>query len=46
MSFMANSLKNGFSVNDKSVLGAIEKHIKFMQLNRTNIYLQDKPNDI
>lgn len=31
MSFMATSLKNGVSVNDKSVLDAIEKHIKFMQ---------------
>lgn len=31
MSFMAASLKNGVSVNDKSVSDAIEKHIKFMQ---------------
>lgn len=31
MSFMATSLKNGVSVDDKSVLDAIEKHIKFMQ---------------
>ncbi|WP_313232693.1 MerR family transcriptional regulator [Tissierella praeacuta] len=33
MSFMATSLKNGVSVNDKSVSDAIEKHIKFMQRN-------------
>ncbi|MEA4961614.1 MerR family transcriptional regulator [Lutispora sp.] len=31
MSFMAASLKNGVSVNDKNVSDAIEKHIKFMQ---------------
>ncbi|PKE05943.1 MerR family transcriptional regulator [Macrococcoides caseolyticum] len=31
ISFMAASLKNGVSVNDKSVSDAIEKHIKFMQ---------------
>ncbi|AFL99929.1 putative transcriptional regulator [Desulfitobacterium dehalogenans ATCC 51507] len=31
MSFMAASLKNGVSANDKSVLDAMEKHIKFMQ---------------
>jgi DNA-binding transcriptional MerR regulator len=31
MSFMAASLKNGVSVDDKSVTDAIEKHIKFMQ---------------
>ncbi len=31
MSFMAASLKNGVSANDKSVSDAIEKHIKFMQ---------------
>lgn len=31
MSFMADSLKNNVSVDDKSVLDAIEKHIKFMQ---------------
>jgi len=33
MSFMAISLKNGVSVDDKSILDAIEKHIKFMQQN-------------
>lgn len=31
MAFMATSLKNGVSVNDKSVFDAIEKHIQFMQ---------------
>lgn len=31
MSFMAASLKNGVSVNDKNVSDAIEKHIKFIQ---------------
>lgn len=31
MSYMAASLKNGVSVNDKSISDAIEKHIKFMQ---------------
>ncbi|ABW18331.1 MerR family transcriptional regulator [Alkaliphilus oremlandii] len=31
MSFMVDSLKNGISVEDKTVLTAIEKHIKFMQ---------------
>jgi len=31
MSFMAASLKNGVSINDKSISDAIEKHIKFMQ---------------
>lgn len=31
MSFMATSLKNGVSVNDKSVLTAIKKHIQFLQ---------------
>ncbi|MBE6061877.1 MAG: MerR family transcriptional regulator [Clostridium sulfidigenes] len=31
MSFMASSLKSGVSTNDKSVLDAIERHIKFMQ---------------
>ncbi|HHV12314.1 MAG TPA: MerR family transcriptional regulator [Clostridiales bacterium] len=29
--FMANSLKNGVSVEDKSVIEAIDKHIQFMQ---------------
>lgn len=31
MTFMANSLKNGVSVSDKSVSDAIENHIRFMQ---------------
>lgn len=31
MSFMVDSLRYGISVNDKSVLAAIEKHIMFMQ---------------
>ncbi len=31
MSFMVDSLRNGVSVNDKSVLAAIEKHIQHMQ---------------
>lgn len=31
MSFMAVSLKNSVSINDKGVSDAIEKHIKFMQ---------------
>lgn len=29
--FMINSLKSGVSVEDKSVLNSIEKHIQFMQ---------------
>lgn len=31
ISFMIDSLRNSVSVNDKSVLAAIEKHIMFMQ---------------
>jgi DNA-binding transcriptional MerR regulator len=33
ISFMVDSLRNGVSVNDKSVLTEIEKHIMFMQEN-------------
>jgi DNA-binding transcriptional MerR regulator len=31
MSFMADSLRNGVSANDESVLATVEKHIVFMQ---------------
>lgn len=31
ISFMVDSLRNGVSVNDKSVLNKIEKHIQYMQ---------------
>lgn len=42
ISFMANSLKNGISVDDKSVLDAIEGHIQFLNIDAIGFAAQSR----